>query len=211
MERSQCHLRKGIDFKARIERAHGRAPLGGRIASMNVSLRPETHEDWPWLWHWRHELIDPDWKNWDSPFLHAQTRRVSYEGFVRGRAINNRVGAIIDLDGRPVGFVNRGELAPLGGGWWDWGIVIYDPADRKKGVGSTAAQMWIDNTFDMTNAHVLTLTTWSGNEATQALGRKLGFIECSRIPQARMWRGQRYDSVQMARLRSDWEADRQKP
>lgn len=104
---------------------------------MNVLLRPETHEDWPWLWHWRHELIDPDWKRWDSPFLHAQTRRVSYEGFVRGRAINNRTGGIIDLDGRPV-----------------------------------------------------------------------GFVECSRIPQARMWRGQRYDSIQMALLRSDWEADR---
>lgn len=171
---------------------------------MVVTLRPETFDDWPWLWHWRHELRDPEWKEWDSPYLHALSPRLSYEQFTRGRALDNHLGAVIDVDGRAVGYVNRGELAPRGGGWWDWGIVIYDPADRGRGTGRTAARLWIDHTFTMTGVHVLTLTTWSGNTPMISLGHSLGFAECSRIPQAREWRGQRYDAVQMALVRDDW-------
>ena len=52
--------------------------------------------------------------------------------------------------------------------------------------------------------HVLTMTTWSGNEAMLATGERLGFIECTRIPEARSWKGVRYDSVQMAMPRRDW-------
>ncbi|WP_206680394.1 GNAT family N-acetyltransferase [Flaviflexus huanghaiensis] len=171
---------------------------------MTVTLRPETRDDWPWLWHWRHEEEDPDWKRWDSPFLHEQTHTLTFSEFTMRRGLNARLGAIIEHDGRPVGYVTRGELAPLGGGWWDWGIVIFDPADRRNGVGTRAGRLWIDDTFRRTNAHVLTLTTWSGNDAMIATGESLGFVECTRIPEARLWQGTRYDSVQMAMLRRDW-------
>lgn len=171
---------------------------------MTVTLRPETRDDWPWLWHWRHELTDPDWKQWDSPFLHARTRRLTYLEYTSGRGLNTWLGAIIEDDGHPVGYVNRGELAPSGGGWWDWGIVIFDPAYRRQGIGTAAARLWVDDTFRRTNAHVLTMTTWSGNEAMLATGERLGFTECTRIPEARSWKGVRYDSIQMAMLRRDW-------
>jgi len=172
---------------------------------MTVTLRPETHEDARWLWRWHHEEREADWKKWDAPYPHATVRPESFESFVRGRAITNRWGAIIDVGGRPAGVVTRSEVPPAGGGWWDWGMVLYDPADRGQGVGSAAARMWIDETFGMPDVHVLTATTWSGNAAMLALGKKLGFRECSRVPEARRWRGARYDSVQMALLRADWE------
>lgn len=172
---------------------------------MTVRLRRETPDDWRWLWHWRHELDAPDWKQWDSPFLHAVSHRQSFEEFTAGRVINSRLGAVIEVDGRAVGYVNRGELAPIGGGWWDWGIVIYNPDDRRRGTGRAAAQAWISDTFQRTNAHVLTLTTWSGNAAMPTLGERLGFVECTRIPQSRLWRGRRYDTIQMAMLRDQWE------
>lgn len=177
---------------------------------MHVTLRTETEDDWRWLWHWRHELDDPDWKKWDSPFLHDSIAHQSYEDFAHRQTINGRTRAIIIVDGQRAGTVHRHELPPSGGGWWDFGIAIYDPIFRRRGVGKEASSLWIKHTFEHTNAHVLTISTWSGNEPMIKLGRDLGFDECSRIPQARLWQGQRYDVVQMALLKEEWKTRRLK-
>ncbi|MEZ7898213.1 MAG: GNAT family protein [Flaviflexus sp.] len=171
---------------------------------MDVALKTESEDDWPWLWHWRHEVSNPDWKQWDSPFLHEHMERLTFDQFRHQQTLNPRTRAIIVVNGQRVGTVHRNELPPYGGGWWDFGIAIYDPEHRKQGAGYTASTLWIDHTFKHTDAHVITLSTWSGNEQMINLGTKLGFTECSRIPQARLWRGSRYDVVQMSLLRSDW-------
>ena len=175
---------------------------------MKVNLRTEYEDDWPWLWHWRHELDNAEWKQWDSPFLHDHIRRLSYEEFKQAQVLNTRFGSIIEADGQRVGTVNRSELPPRGGGWWDIGIVIYDPTYRNQGIGTEAGRLWIDHTFNHTRAHVVTLSTWSGNEPMIKTGERLGLKECSRIPEARSWKGLRYDVVQMSVLRADWEKQR---
>jgi len=35
-------------------------------------------------------------------------------------------------------------------------------------------------------------------------GLKVGFRECARIREARLWQGTRYDSVKLDLLRSEW-------
>ncbi len=110
---------------------------------------------------------------------------------------------ILDLGGQCIGQVSRSEEAPAGGGWWDLGILIFDPAYWGGGLGTQALRLWTAATFAGTEAQVLTLTTWGGNERLIRAGERAGYHECARIPQARRWQGQRWDSVKLACLRPD--------
>lgn len=99
------------------------------------------------------------------------------------------------------------EEAPAGGGWWELGVLIFDPRHWGGGLGTQALRLWTDATFAQTGAHVLTLTTWGGNERIIRAAARTGFHECARIPQARAWAGQRWDSVKLAQLRTGWAGD----
>ncbi|MFD1730081.1 GNAT family N-acetyltransferase [Deinococcus malanensis] len=85
-------------------------------------------------------------------------------------------------------------------GWWELGLLIFDPSLWDGGVGTLALRRWTDLTFRDTDAHVLTLTTWSGNERMIRAGQRAGWRECARLPQ-----GRRHDSVKLALLRQEWE------
>lgn len=112
---------------------------------------------------------------------------------------------LIEMDGAVVGLVSRSQEDPAGGGWWDLGILIFDPAYWNRGVGTRALGLWVQDTFDWTDAHVVTVTTWSGNTRMIRSAQKLGFAECMRVRQARLYGGQRYDSVRLDLLRGEWQ------
>ncbi|MFP7696590.1 GNAT family N-acetyltransferase [Trueperella sp. LYQ143] len=173
---------------------------------MTVSLRPLSESDLPFLYHWLYEVTEPQWKQWDGPYF-APAPHLTYDKFCQSSwacsTDNNR--RIIDVAGKPVGIVTRHEEDPVGGGWYETGIVIYDPQHWKHGIGTQALSLWTKLTFAETNAHLLTLTTWSGNERMIRCGRRIGFTECARIPQARLWDGKRWDSVKLVILRSEAE------
>ncbi|MPY65127.1 hypothetical protein F8S09_00255 [Deinococcus sp. SDU3-2] len=40
---------------------------------------------------------------------------------------------------------------------------------------------------------------------------RVGYRECGRVPEARAWHGQRWDSVRLAQLRRGWETGRHAP
>lgn len=173
-----------------------------------LTLRSRRDDDLPTLWRWLHAESDPEWKRWDAPYFHAAggpstlslTDFTAREG---GRAPDPH-GRIIALDGACIGQVTRHEEAPEGGGWWDLGVLIFDPRHWGGGLGTQALRLWADATFVETGAHVLTLTTWGGNERMIRAAARTGFHECARIPQARAWAGQRWDSVKLAQLRTGW-------
>lgn len=71
-------------------------------------------------------------------------------------------------------------------------------------VGTRALGLWTAATFADTDAHVLTLTTWSGNARMLRAEQRCGDRECAQIPEARHWQGRRHDSVKLAALRRDW-------
>ncbi|PTA67470.1 GNAT family N-acetyltransferase [Deinococcus arcticus] len=172
------------------------------MPSPALLLRARQPADLPVLWRWMHHERSPAWQQWDAPYFHA-ARPPSELGL---EAYSDRALAqpptphlrILELGGQCVGQVSRSEEAPTGGGWWDLGILIFDPAHWGGGLGTRALQLWTAATFAETDAHVLTLTTWSGNERLIRAGVRAGYHECARIPQARLWQGQRWDSVKLA-------------
>ncbi|MPY65125.1 GNAT family N-acetyltransferase [Deinococcus sp. SDU3-2] len=175
------------------------------LPSLPVTLRDRRTSDLPILTRW---LTDPaaEWRRWDAPYFPAAGTTRTMEAYADYLAAHGPDAdeQVIDVDGVVVGMVNRSEEEPEGGGWWDLGILIYDPAYWGGGVGTRALGLWVQDTLDWTDAHVLTVTTWGGNERMLRLGKRLGFRECARVRQARLWEGVRYDSVQLDLLRGEW-------
>ncbi|UBV44248.1 GNAT family N-acetyltransferase (plasmid) [Deinococcus taeanensis] len=168
-----------------------------------LTLRPRLPDDLPLLWQWTRATPDPEWKQWDGPYFTHQSQPVPYETY-RQQAESQPPqphSRVIALDGTCIGQVTRFEEPPAQGGWWELGIVIYDPGSWGCGYGRDALQQWTTSTFDETDAHVLTLTTWSGNERMVRSAQRAGDRECGRIPEARVWQGRRWDSVKLAVLR----------
>ena len=179
---------------------------------VNIALRSVDAADLDFLWTWQHATPEAEWKLWDGPYFEssAAPNRDEFDRQQRARLadLNRR---LIVVDGEPVGFVSRFEEDPVGGGWWELGIVIFDPRQWGRGVGQAALRQWLAVTFDETDAHVVTVQTWSGNERMIASAKRCGFLECGRIPEARSWNGQRWDSVKLCALRprpSRWQCRR---
>lgn len=172
-----------------------------------ILLRPIDVADLDYLWTWQHGVADTEWKRWDAPYFHTGQRPPSRADFTAEQMA--RLGGaqrrMIDVDGERLGIVTRWEEEPAGGGWWELGIVIFDPCHWGSGLGRQVLEKWRDSTFAETGAHVVTVTTWSGNERMIRSAKRVGFTECARIPGARLWGGRRWDSVKLAMLRSSLE------
>lgn len=172
-----------------------------------LTLRPRQPADLPVLWRWIYAEQNAEWQNWDGPYFDHDHEALSFEEYLQrqnGKPEPGPNGQVIALDGDCIGTVSRYEENPAGGGWWELGIVIYDPQHWGGGLGRTALRLWTERTFAETNAHVITLTTWSGNERMIRSAGRVGYRECARIPEARSWQGRRWDSVKLAALRRDW-------
>jgi RimJ/RimL family protein N-acetyltransferase len=182
---------------------------GGKAATMapmpGLTLRERRPEDLPVLWRWLHGEDHPEWQRWDGPYFPRSGAKKTLSEFVETARPPGPHRRIIALDGECIGMVSRSEEEPAGGGWWELGIVIYDPRHWGGGFGRQALRLWTSLTFAETDAHVLTLTTWSGNERMVRSAQRVGYCECARIPEARLWQGQRWDSVKLCALRREWE------
>ncbi|MDN5977441.1 GNAT family N-acetyltransferase [Acidipropionibacterium jensenii] len=174
-----------------------------RLLIPQVDVIPLVEDDLIWLWHWNVEAVDPEWKKWDGPYFGDQDDR-SYSEFAHDWRPRVRSGdrAIITVEGHRCGFVNRFEIEPAGGGWWELGLVIFEPRLWGQGIGHRALSSWTRQTFQETDAHVLTLTTWSGNTRMMRCAEQLGYTVSARIPEARSWNGRRWDSITMSLLRN---------
>ena len=170
-----------------------------------VLLRDRHPDDLPTLERW---LTDEaaQWREWDAPYTPPGQTSETMQAYIRYLAATppDADERVIEVGGAVVGMVNRSEEEPAGGGWWDMGILIYDPAYWGGGVGTRALALWVQDTLDWTDAHTLTVTTWSGNERMIRAARRLGFRECSRVREARVVGGRRYDSVRLDLLRREW-------
>lgn len=174
-----------------------------------VDLRALAAEDDEFLWRWLHGTPDPKWKRWDAPYFHAADTQVPDRdtfAAAHARHVEDRHRRIVTVDGAPVGLVTRYEEAPAGGGWWELGILLFDPSRWGRGIGRRALAAWTDATFAETEAHLITLSSWSGNERMVACAQRVGYTPVARVPEARAWDGRRWDSVRLGLLRSQWEA-----
>ena len=166
----------------------------------DLSLRPQTAADALRLTQW---LTDPDaqWRQWDAPYLlQAQEDAPAEPARPHER--------LIFSGGELLGLVTRHPEAPEAGGWWELGLLIFDPAYWGKGLGTQVLRDWTALTFAETGAHVLTLSTWSGNLRMIRAAERVGYRECARVREARLWQGLRYDSVRLDLLRREWQRNR---
>ena len=183
----------------------GLAEGAPRPARPDPVLRDRRPEDLPTLERWLTDE-EAEWRRWDAPYFpaHQTTRTLrAYWNYLQDSP-PDADEQVIEVGGVVVGLVNRSEEEPEGGGWWDLGILIYDPAYWSGGVGTRALALWVQDTLDWTDAHTLTVTTWGGNERMLRAARRLGFRECMRVREARVVGGRRYDSVRLDLLRREW-------
>lgn len=177
----------------------------GKIIEPHVILRDRTPQDL--------EAIEPlildaqaEWRRWDAPYLSTAMTTETMTAYVEQwrTTLPDADEQLIVVNDLPIGMVNRNEYEPEGGGWWDLGILIVNSAYWNSGIGTKALTLWIEDTWQWTNAHVLTVTTWSGNIRMIKAAEKLGFRECMRVREARVVQEQRYDSIRLDLLRSEW-------
>ncbi|ADV68197.1 GNAT family N-acetyltransferase [Deinococcus maricopensis] len=176
-----------------------------------VILREREAADLPILHRWLHAERNAAWRAWDGPYFHVEDARPPLDLSTFVEQLRTRAPSpharIIAVDGVCAGQVTRWSEPPASGGWWELGIVLYDPVCWGGGLGTRALRAWTALTFQETHAHVLTLSTWSGNERMVRAAERVGFRECGRVREARWWQGRRYDSVKLDLLRRSWDAD----
>ena len=171
-----------------------------------LTLRARRPEDLPVLHRWLHAEKNPEWQRWDGPYFVKQRVELSFDAYAERAAAHpwDADQQIIALDGVCIGSIHRYEEDPEGGGWFELGLVIFDPAHWGGGLGRRALRLWTARTFEETPAHVITLTTWGGNLRMIRAAESAGYRECARVPEARNWDNQRWDSVKLALLRRNW-------
>ena len=167
-----------------------------------LTLRPQTARDALHLAFW---LTDPqaEWRQWDAPFMQGEPPAPDAQETEDGPGAAPHERLIVQGD-QGIGLVTRRPEAPSSGGWWEVGILIYDPRHWGGGLGTRALSSWSELTFEETGAHLITLSTWSGNTRMLRAAERVGYRECARVREARLWQGQRYDHVQMQLLRREW-------
>lgn len=89
--------------------------------------------------------------------------------------------------------------------WAALGIVIYDSAFWRKGIGYEALGLWTDYLFTSFPDWVrLDLRTWSGNSGMIRLAEKLGYQQEACFRKARIVDGRYFDGLGFGILRDEW-------
>lgn len=173
-------------------------------------LRDRRPDDLPALWRWFVAEPEAEWRQWDAPYFHEHRERTAQtlQDYVTDLAARPPSPdlQIIDIGGAARGIVTRSWEEPEAGGWLELGIIIFDPAYWGGGHGTQALRTWTDRSFAQTHAHVIMLTTWGGNLRMIRAAERVGYRECGRVREARLWQGQRFDSVRLDVLRREWES-----
>lgn len=183
------------------------------ITGHKIHLRDMQLGDLDSYRHWQQP--DHEWQKLDGPYYPKptsdQTENILLK--IEGRIANNswpepRTRLIIadKATNQLRGMVTRYWISKETN-WAAVGIVIYDPAVWRQGIGYEALGQWTDYLFSQFPGWVrLDLRTWSGNHGMVALAQKLGYQEEARFRQARIVDGQYYDGLGFGILRTEWAA-----
>ncbi len=190
--------------------------------SRSVRLRHWRLEDLPEYRDWLRP--HQEWHEWDGPYFpvisaenaDAYVERLAEVVKTQGGIAWARDGDAPDRS-LPVTLAVVADTATdalVGVVSWHWesretewarmGISIYDPGLRGSGRGAEALALWTTYLFGASNWRRLDFGTWSGNTAMVRVGEKLGFTLEGRFRDARVVRGQVFDSVVFGVLRDEW-------
>ena len=187
------------------------------------------------LRHWREADLDvyrewlrphQEWHQWDGPYFpiisdeaadkHVEElrQRVEMHNGVAWATTDGEIDKSLPVAKAVITDASSDELIGTVGWHWEsketeWarmGITVFDPGLRGSGRGTQALKLWTSHLFEATDWRRLDFSTWSGNTAMLRAGLKLGFAIEGRFRQARVVRGEVYDSIVMGVLRGEWAA-----
>ncbi len=89
--------------------------------------------------------------------------------------------------------------------WLSIGVVIYDPPQWGRGLGTEALGLYSDYAFaSMPDIARLDLRTWSGNPGMMRVAEKLGYRQEACFRKARIVDGEYFDGLGYGILREEW-------
>jgi ribosomal-protein-alanine N-acetyltransferase len=113
---------------------------------------------------------------------------------------------MVEVDGRIAGTVSARELSRFHGRV-EVGYMLAEEFIGR-GIGTRAVTMMLERLFSIPELHRIWLTTTPENLASQALARKLGFVQEGLLRGHCLVQGQRKDQQLWGLLRPEWEARR---
>jgi RimJ/RimL family protein N-acetyltransferase len=143
-----------------------------RIEGIHVVLRPlEPHELDAWEASW------PAMPQGAAPYPPSRDRlreRIARSGTWWGRSLD----LAIEGEGRLIGQIGVYEppSGPLPEGVHQFGIMLFDPADRGRGFGTEAVRLLCDWLFREQSATRVEAGTLPANEAMRGVLSRLGFV-----------------------------------
>ncbi|MBN2335146.1 GNAT family N-acetyltransferase [Candidatus Bathyarchaeota archaeon] len=141
------------------------------------------------------------WKRYDAPWEPMEGLLDRFPGFLDEQA-DPRVRAVIEVEGRPVGWVSRyGEESHPDTCYV--GIDICVDECLGKGVGYEALGLWVDYLFGH-GFHRVALKTYSFNPAIQRLALKLGFRFEGEEREVHLWEGEWVSRLVYGVLSDEW-------
>lgn len=180
------------------------------ILGTQILLRDWIQEDLETYRHW--QLGSHQWKELDGPYyvssdeetlqrLAALEKKVAAKDFPQPRS---RLVIADKKTNAFMGTVNSYWLSQETN-WLATGVSLYDPKNWGQGYGHEALSLWFDYLFENRPELVrLDLQTWSGNKGMEKLALKLGFKLEGRFRQARIVKGQYFDSLHFGILKTEW-------
>ena len=184
------------------------------VRGERVLLRDPRPEDVEARTRWL--TVETEWGEWDAPWEGNQPLPPERLEEVRQRMLENTSKPPPDprerlfiqvIDGPLIGWVNHYNHQAAHHTTWV-GIDICESDCWGRGLGAEALCLWIDYLFVALDLHRIGAETWSGNERMIRCARKCGFVPEGCFHENIEFRGQRYDSVKLGLLRSEWEGSR---
>ncbi|MGB0929993.1 MAG: GNAT family N-acetyltransferase [Chitinophagales bacterium] len=182
-----------------------------QLQGNQIVLRDWIIEDLPIYKYW--QTKDLEWKNWDGPYypltslenlekeLKDRRRKILQQSFPQPR---KRLVIAAKNTNQLLGTVSW-YWQSQETNWLSNGIVLFDTQNRSKGMGFEALGLWNQYLFDhFPNIVRLDLRTWSGNIGMMRLAEKLGYTLEARFRQARIIKGEYFDSIGYGILRTEW-------
>jgi RimJ/RimL family protein N-acetyltransferase len=169
----------------------------------SVRLRPLEQGDLELLVAGRDAGAGPPFERDERAARRIQQRKIERSG----RFADGRLDLGIEVDGRLAGTVEARQ--PSGGlppGVYEIGISLFDGADRGRGLGTIAVELFTDHLFADPKTHRVQASTWVENFGMRRVLEKLGFVlegvMHGFMPAAD---GGRHDYALYAVTRADWE------
>lgn len=185
-----------------------------RLDGAHIRLRDWQPEDVPAYREWLRP--HQEWHLWDGPYFPPPSDAEADAAVERlERHIESadwpetRTAAVIadSATDQLIGVVSW-HWESEATNWRRAGITVFDVGTRGRGVGTEALELWAGYLFSATDIRRLDYSTWSGNTAMCRVGQKLGWKEEARFRDARVVRGEVFDSVVYGITRDEWNRTR---